>query len=107
MTHVIVIGTSEPQDFQLIDRGNAVAGAGIVPSIEASHKIGDVTTPVSGLAVAWLDAAAGKVRVTGVEALDVGTYLVRFKLTDSGGEVGFAPNGARADVWRVVAVPNS
>lgn len=103
MTHIIPFGTTEAQDFQIWDKGVAIVGTGITPTIEVyTGQRVLVTTPV--LTVAWLDQAAGKVSVTGHGALPLGTYLVRFKLTDSGGTFGYAPNKEFADVWRVVRV---
>lgn len=107
MTHIIPVGTSEPQDFALLDAGVAINGTAITVSLEiaqyASGTTSEVDTPPT---VAWLSAAAGTVRVTGTESLEIGTYLVRFKLTDAGSLIGFVPNLAKADIWRVVPVPN-
>lgn len=58
------------------------------------------TTPTA----VWSDAPTGLVRVTGLEALPVGEYAVRYKLTDGAGTFGYAPNGDDADVWDVVPV---
>ena len=101
MTHVIVVGTSEPQDFQLQDNGANLVGTGLTIALEfreTSDELDDVL-------VAWLDQAAGTVRVTGTEGLIRGTYHVRFKLTDLGGKVGYVPNLQKpSDEWLVVRV---
>lgn len=100
MTHVIPVGTSEPQDFQLRDDGSAYVGTGITVTLEIANRSGAViATPPT---VAWVSAAAGTVRVSGVEHLAVGTYYVRYVLTDSGGDVGYIPNGRSPDIWAVV-----
>lgn len=99
----IVVGTSEPQDFALTERGAPLVGTGFTVSLEIVANEGS-TLPEDLPTVAWLDQAAGTVRVTGVEALGVGGYRVRFKLTDVGSNIGFSPNGEKADLWRVVAV---
>lgn len=98
MTHDIVLGTTEPQDFQLLDDHVALVGTGLTIGLAFREA---VDTPPTA---AWLDQAAGTVRVTGVDELPVGEYHVRFTLTDSGGNVGYAPNAAPPDVWRVVRV---
>ena len=107
MTHVIPVGTSEPQDFALVDSGNQIDGTGITVDREISRYVnGAPVAVVSPPTVAWLDEATGKVRVEGVEVLEIGIYLVRFKLTDMGSSVGFVPNDSSADVWKVVPVAN-
>ncbi len=106
MTHVIPVGTSEPQDFTLKNDGAAIDGTGFTVDLEISQRVDgamvDVDTPPT---VAWLDRAAGTVRVTGVEDLEIGNYSVRYKVTDGGGKVGYFPNGDKADLWRVVRIP--
>lgn len=99
MTHTIVYGTEEPQDFQLYDDGVALVGTGWTVALVFRDAL-SVTAPT----VAWLSQAAGTVRVNGCEALPVGRYHVRFKLTDGSGDDAYVPNGTKADVWDVVAV---
>lgn len=65
---------------------------------------GSVTWKEVTPTVAWLVAADGTVRVTGVEVLALGNYRVRYRLTDGAGKYGFAPNGEKADLWTVVSV---
>lgn len=101
--HIIPIGTSEPQDFSLQNDGEAIDGTGLDLELVIYQNVVDedpvpVDTPPSA---AWLDQAAGTVRVTGVEDLEVGLYYVRFKLTDGLGKDGFCPNEDAA-LWRVV-----
>ena len=96
-TYTIVYGTEEPQDFQLYDDGVALVGTGLTVSLTIRETL-TVTAPT----VAWLDQAAGTVRVSGCEVLPVGRYHVRYKLTDGNGDDGFAPNGDLADIWNVV-----
>jgi hypothetical protein len=104
--HVIPVGTSEPQDFQLRDKGVAVDATGYTVELQISRLENGSPVAVSPPpAIAWLSAASGTVRVTGVETLAIGNYLVRYRVTDTGGKVGFFPNGERADQWRVVAIP--
>lgn len=93
----IVVGTEEPQDFQLLDDNEPLVGTGLTLGIEAREDI-------TGVSVAWLAQAAGTVRVTGIENLGLGTYHVRYTLTDSGGKVGYSPNGHAPDEWQVVRV---
>jgi hypothetical protein len=103
MTHTIPYGTSEPQDFQLNDDGEPLVGTGIDVELEIARSGGgDVGSPAP--VVAWLSQATGTVRVTGVEVLEVGSYRVRYKLTDSSDNVGYCPNGEAADDWDVVRV---
>jgi hypothetical protein len=104
--HVIPFGTSEPQDFELRDEGVAFDGTSFTLALDIKKLVdGTPTTVPSPPSVAWLTAATGKVRVTGVETLDVGNYLVRYKVTDGGGNAGFFPNGDKAELWRIVAIP--
>lgn len=106
MKHTIVFGTTEPQDFALLDDGEALVGTGFDIGIEFRETglSEEQLAEVAEVSVAWLDQAAGTVRVTNFEDLPIGTYYVRFTLTDSGGKVGYAPNEAGADEWRVVRV---
>ena len=53
--------------------------------------------------VAWLAQATGTVRVSWPYVLPVGSYRVRFTLTDSGGKLGYAPNSDDPDKWLIVA----
>lgn len=99
MTHVMVVGTEEAQDFQLLDDGVALVGTGFTIDIEWR------TAPSSPApTVAWLSQAVGTVRVTGCEGMALGSYPFRFILTDGAGSEGYAPNGLAADVWKVVRV---
>lgn len=101
MVHIIPVGTSEPQDFQLRDDGEALVGTGYSVALEIENRSGAViATPPT---VAWLSQAAGTVRVSGAQNLDEGTYLVRYALT-GGALVGYCPNGRRPDIWVVVPV---
>lgn len=103
MPHVIPIGTSEPQDFGLFDDRAPIVGTGWSVALEITARDGAViATPPT---VAWLNQAAGTVRVTGTEALPLGNYSVRFRLTDLSSKVGFAPNGHAPLLWVVVPVP--
>jgi hypothetical protein len=103
MTHDIPYGTSEPQDFALLDEGSPLVGTGLTVDLVITRANGtSVGSPVP--TVAWLDQALGTVRVSGVEGLALGSYRVRYQLTDGGGSVGFSPNGAVADTWNVVRV---
>lgn len=101
MTHTFPVGTSEPQDFELQDKGVAINGTGLTLGlviVNATTLVAPSTPP----SVAWLNQAAGTVRVSGVNGLAVGSYYVRYSLTDAGGKVGYAPNGAKPDLWKVV-----
>lgn len=98
--HVIVYGTSEPQDFALLDDGAALDGSSLTLGLEA--RTGE---DITGVSAAWISAAAGTVRVTGVENLALGRYHVRFTLTDGSGKKGYCPNlSVPADEWHVVRV---
>lgn len=104
-THSIPFGTSEPQDFALRNNGQPYDGTGSTVELEIKQYVSGVAVAVpSPPSVAWLAISSGTVRVTGVGSLPVGSYLVRYKLTDAGGKVGYFPNGPKADVWAVVAV---
>jgi hypothetical protein len=103
MTHTIPVGTSEPQDFELRNNGVALDGSTLDVALEMVAIEGS-TLPETVPTVGWLNRAAGTVRVTGVETLPVGGYRVRYKLTDAGSKIGFCPNGAKADIWQVVAL---
>lgn len=103
MTHIIPYGTSEPQDFALFDDGVALVGTGLTVELVITRANGTaVGSPVPS--VAWLDQSGGTVRVSGVDTLSVGSYSVRYQLTDGLGTVGYAPNGDAADDWEVVRV---
>lgn len=104
-THVMPVGTSEPQDFALTDAGIIINGTGIEVALEIAQRVAgadvEIETPPS---VAWLVAEEGTVRITGAELLPVGIYFMRFELTDLGGAVGYIPNRDSAILWRVVPV---
>lgn len=98
MKYTMVVGTTEPSDFQLLDDGENLDGSGFDVDIEFRNE--DVSATV-----AWLDQAGGTVRVTDVTGMTVGgTYLFRFKLTDSGGKIGYCPNDFSPDAWIVARV---
>jgi hypothetical protein len=102
-TYRIVEGTSEPQDFQLLDDGVALVGTGLTLGLKVYLNGTLVTT--SAPTVAWLSQAAGTVRVSGIDGLSSGEYHVRYTLTDSGGKIGFVPGGptiTEADRWIIV-----
>jgi hypothetical protein len=98
MKHTMVVGTTEPQDFELLETGAALVGTDLDVEIEFRED-------VSGVTAAWLDQAGGTVRVTGAENLLARTYHFRFKLTDGSDDFGYIPNLDTApNEWRVVRV---
>lgn len=101
--YTIVYGASEPVDVQLYDDGEAIVGTGLDVALEI-RAIAPATLPETLPTVAWLSQAAGTVRISGVEELGIGAYKVRYTLTDESENVGFVPNGAEPDTWRVVRV---
>jgi hypothetical protein len=105
LRHVIVVGTTEPQEFALVDRGVAINGLGLDIALEIYRVVGVATLlEEDAPTVTWLDTDAGTVSVDGVENLEVGSYYVRYRLTDGDANVGFCPNGKKADLWIVVPV---
>lgn len=106
MKHVIVLGTSEPQEFQLEDDGAPLVGTGFDVALDWREQglSAEQIAALESVDVVWLNQAAGTVRVTGIEELPLGTYYLRYTLTDSGGKVGYCPNEPGADEWRVVKV---
>ena len=98
MTHQMVVGTSEPQDFQLLDDGVALVGTGFDVAIVFRRPPGGTPT------VEWLNQAVGTVRVSGVDEMTVGSHYFRFHLTDSGGGDGYVPNLDPANLWMVSPV---
>lgn len=97
MTHTMVVGTTEPQDLQLSDDGVNLDGTGLTVGLVWRVAPGGSPT------VAWLSQSSGTVRVSGCGSMAVGTYYVRFSLTDGGGLVGYAPNVKSPFIWHVVA----
>lgn len=100
--HPIPVGTSEPQDFEVLDRNEPVNGTGWTVTLEVARADGG--TIVTPPAATVLTANPLRVRVTGTEALALGRHYARFKLTDGGGGVGYAPNRVFPMVWRVVPI---
>lgn len=98
--YTIVQGTSEPLEFDLFNDNAPINGAGY--SVALSIRRADGANMPAAPVVAWQDQAAGRVRVTGLDGLTPGRYLVRVRLTSGAGEVAFVPNGAEPDVWDVV-----
>lgn len=98
-THTMVVGTSEPQDFQLLDDGVALVGAGWTVAIEFRAP-----APATPPTVAWLNQATGTVRVTGCASMPVGRYYCRFRITDGDDAEAFVPGVPAALEWRVIAV---
>lgn len=95
MQHTMVIGTTEPQDFQLQDDGANLDGTDLTVTIQF------LESGISATA-AWLDQDGGTVRVTAVTGAHAGhTYRFRFKLVDTNGNVAYCPNGKYADEWFV------
>lgn len=88
MTHVMWEGTSEPQDLQLLTNGEPLDGTQWDVTIEFEPPVDDWEDDVS---VAWLDQAAGTVRVTGTENMPIGRHHFRFALTDVVAKIGYVP----------------
>jgi hypothetical protein len=102
-THIMVVGTTEPQDFQLYNDGEPFDLTGmqsVAIDWSGADPSGTFTVDVLG------DPTAGKVRVTGagVGTLPAGKYPFRFRVTDQAGTIGYLPNRADAIVWWVTAV---
>ena len=106
MRHIQVVGTSKPQDFQVLSDGAPLNGSTWTIAIEfrLTGLSAAQLSGVSQVTVAWLDAALGKVRASGVEFLPLGTYYFRFVITDGSGKDAYADSDAGADEWRVVRV---
>lgn len=105
--HVIPVGTSVPQDFELRGDGAAIVGTGMTVDLSIERLVNGVAVAVENPpTVAWTTAASGTVRVSGVETLTVASYLVRFKVTDGVGEVTWFPDTEKAMLWRVVPISN-
>jgi hypothetical protein len=98
MTHVVVLGTSGPQDFQIYDDDAPLDGTGLTLGIEWR------TEPETPPTVAWLNQATGTVRMSGCEGLTRTDHAFRFTLTDGSNKVGYAPNGPAPNILRVVRV---
>jgi hypothetical protein len=99
-TYHIVEGTSEPQDYQLLDDGAAFDGTGFTVALKVYSNGTLVTSGVP--TVAWLSQAVSTVRVSGMDGLAAGEYRVRYTLTDGSSNVGFVPGGPNimeADRW--------
>lgn len=102
MTHVMVVGTSEAQEFQITNDGESLVGTGLDIAIQFSA---DAVVDSDDVTVAWLAQADGTVRVTDVEGLPLGAHKFRWTLTDSGGKKGYVPNlDVAPHIWRVVKV---
>jgi hypothetical protein len=102
----IVVGTSAPRFYQLTNDGGTLIGTGFTVALSISKLVDGAPTAIeSAPSVEWLDQAAGTVRVSGLEVLTLGNYLVRYKLTDLDDEIDYCPNDGPADIWRVVPVP--
>lgn len=100
-TYYIVQGTSEPQDYQLLDDGEVADGTGFNLDI-VIYNNGELVT---GPTVAWLDQTTRTVRVSAMNTLGAGEYHVRYTLTDGTSKVGFVPGGPNSresDTWVVV-----
>lgn len=104
MTFDFVYGTTEPQDMRVLEDREPFDGSGFEVGIEFAEDADVTEEQLEAIEVDWLEQAAGTVRVTGLDALDVGSYGFRFMLTDSGAKVGYAPNGAARNTLRVVRV---
>lgn len=108
--HVIPVGTSEAQEFALRhNNGQAISGVGVDIELEIFKKVDDDWVEIAEEddppTVAWISEELGTIRVSGVETLEVGSYRVRYKLTDAFDKIGYCPNGEKADLWRVVDIP--
>lgn len=102
-TYRIVEGTTEPQDYTLLDDGVALVGTGLTVGLKVYSNGQLVTTGAP--TVAWLSQADGTVRVSGMDGLTAGEYAVRYTLTDASSKVGYVPGGPnvdKADRWIIV-----
>jgi hypothetical protein len=107
MTHILVLGTSEPQDFQLTDDDLPLVGTSLTLGIQfrTSGLSAAKVAAIAALTTAWISQAAGTVRLSSTEGLPVGEYHFRWSLTDTGGKVGYIPNlDASPNILRVVKV---
>ena len=93
-------GTSDPYDCALLESGLPLDGTGFTITIVLGADGVAIGSP--GVTVAWLDQAGGTVRISGAEILPVAGYTVRFQLEDSGGQIGYVPNGDVPETWDVV-----
>ena len=96
----IPAGTSEPYDVQLYDDGVALVGTGFDVELVIIKANGDAVGSPAPTA-AWLSQAGGTVRITGHEVLERGEYAVRFKLTDTGNNEGYAPT-LEWETWEIL-----
>jgi hypothetical protein len=101
----IVLGTTDPEDFELTN----VEGDDLDVELEISKRTGPGPTDLADVEdppeADWLDQAARTVRVTGLEKLVLGSYQVRYKVSQ-GASFGYVPDGEHSDLWIVVPVGN-
>lgn len=106
---IIVLGETTAKLQQLTEEGEPLVGTGLDVELEIKKYVGAVMTAVDEdelPTVAWQNQALGIVEITEVENLSVGSYFVRYKLTNGDAEFDYVPNGEKADLWTVVAVAN-
>lgn len=110
IVHDIKYGTSEPQKFQLVDRGTPITRTGLDITISVASRVNGLnyTLDPQPLEVDWsgADADGGEVTVTGSEDLPLGNYHVEFILTDSGGKQGSVPT-VDEYIFRVTRTPSN
>ena len=106
LTHIMVVGTTKPQDFQILSEGESFDATGFEIAIEfRPADAGAYPGFADDLTVDWLAEATSQVRVTGVEAMSVGDHRFRWKITDEGGQIEYVPNlEVPPNTWKVVRV---
>jgi len=104
---IIVEGETTAKPQQLLEEGEPFDGTGLTVELEIKRWNGSAMVDIGvspGPVAAWQTQATGIVEVTGVDALSLGSYFVRYKLTNGASEFDYIPNGDRSDLWQVVPV---
>ena len=103
MRYDIVVGTTNPLQFQLIESGEPIDLGSITVTLLLSNRNG--TTVSSPGTVSIVDSTNGKIQFTPTNstvfiAAD-GPYYARWVLTTSLGVVSYVPTSVR-DTWNLV-----
>lgn len=97
-----VVGATKPRLFKLTQ----VVGSPLTIAVSTYSYPAEVLVDPQPLTAAWSDEEERKVLVTGGETLPVGSYILRFKVTDALGKYDFVPSGQHGYLWIVYAVGN-
>lgn len=106
MKYRIIVGTTLPLRFQLLEAGSPIDLTDATVTLILSDKDGaTVTNPGT---VTITDEATGKIQLdptdVNVFVAASGPYQARWKVEDTNGDFFYVPNSNERDIWDIIGV---